>query len=95
MMARASAAAQVCYALAVTRAAGFLVLCSAVLVGILYSASKVPASTPGRVSPGAAAVLGAKTRSTTHRPPPPAGPRGTWLALVYGGNGQGEIEPCG
>ena len=22
-------------------------------------------------------------------------PRGTWLAIVYTSNGQGEIEPCG
>jgi hypothetical protein len=28
-------------------------------------------------------------------PEGPRPPRGTYLALVYGGNGQGEIEPCG
>ena len=29
------------------------------------------------------------------RSPLPQPPRGTWLSIVYGGNGQGEIEPCG
>jgi hypothetical protein len=25
----------------------------------------------------------------------PAGPRGAWLSIVYGSDGQGEVEPCG
>ncbi len=29
------------------------------------------------------------------RPSAPVGPRGTYVAIAYGGDGQGEVEPCG
>jgi hypothetical protein len=48
------------------------------------------------------AVFNQRIAEAIHQPrkhvavePGPRPPRGTWLALVYGGNGQGEIEPCG
>jgi hypothetical protein len=48
-----------------------------------------PSPTHGTAMPGTAP---APTQPVVIGPPPP---RGTWLSIVYGGNGQGEIEPCG
>ena len=48
----------------------------------------LPSPVPAAAAPvPAAAVVDSK--------PQPQPPRGTFLSIVYGGNGQGEIEPCG
>jgi hypothetical protein len=57
-------------------------------------------SAPERATPSAAAAPPAEDPS---KPPAWAAdlgpgervPRGKWLSIVYMGNGQGEIEPCG
>ena len=67
------------------------------LCGLLMAAARMP-------PPVASSSLAARTPPTQaflsprkHTPPPamPRPPRGTFLALVYAGNGQGEVEPCG
>ena len=58
-------------------------------------------SAPERTQPSAAAVPA--PAADPSKPPAWAadfgpgerGPRGKWLSIVYMGNGQGEIEPCG
>ncbi|HEX2572462.1 MAG TPA: hypothetical protein VH877_23145 [Polyangia bacterium] len=75
----------------------------------LGGCDKRPAATEG--APAPAGATPARTAPTAtpppatdpNQPPPWAadlgpgerGPRGKWLSIVYMGNGQGEIEPCG
>jgi len=71
-------------------------LLSAGLVSLLVFAAHMPpptasTTTPMRKMPEA--FLPARKRPPMPQRPRP--PRGTFLALVYGGNGQGEVEPCG
>ena len=40
-------------------------------------------------------LIGAAMDESPDEAPPFAGPRGTWIALAYMGNGQGEFESCG
>lgn len=77
---------------------------------VLGGCSKRPAATEGTPAPAVSVPVQA-TPSGAVPPPaedpskPPAwaadfgpgerGPRGKWLSIVYMGNGQGEIEPCG
>jgi hypothetical protein len=67
------------------------VLC-AVLIGSTYlPRSEAP---PSKKDADAAAIA----RSTALMDAQQQAPhrmRGTWLAITYGGNGLGEIEPCG
>jgi hypothetical protein len=71
-------------------------LLSAGLVSVLVAAARMPppsasTTTPLRKSPEAFLP----PRKHMPMPQRPRPPRGTFLALVYGGNGQGEVEPCG
>ena len=77
---------------------------AALLVFVLASAWHMPAARPSRsaaVAGSGARIAAASIPPLRRREPPPARPqgprppRGRWLALFYGGNGQGEIEPCG
>ena len=69
-----------------------------VLCGLLILSTRLPQSS-GKAAPptvqqprrGEAAMASIPGE----RPHVPPGPRGKWLAIAYGGNGQGEIEPCG
>ena len=69
-------------------------LMSAGLVGVLIAANHMPPPVPS-------SALATKTgeflppRKHAPMPPRPRPPRGTFVALVYAGNGQGEVEPCG
>jgi hypothetical protein len=54
-------------------------------------------------APNAKPLVGAPSEPGPHKTPPPKfpvvrgprPPRGKFLAIIYGGNGLGEIEPCG
>ncbi len=71
---------------------------AAILVALLAAAYRMPPAPPGAGTPPKVLTQPAMLSRPKPRPATPLGPRpprGTWLALVYGGNGQGEIEPCG
>jgi hypothetical protein len=70
---------------------GFLL--SAGLCGLLVFTAHMPAPTPSAPRNAPAAFL--PPRKHAPMPERPRPPRGTFLALVYAGNGQGEVEPCG
>jgi hypothetical protein len=62
----------------------------------------VPAGAEVQATPASTATPAAASSDEAKSPawaadlaPSDRGPRGKWLSIVYVGNGQGEIEPCG
>ncbi|MSP60878.1 MAG: hypothetical protein EXR72_11145 [Myxococcales bacterium] len=70
-----------------------------VLLGLVVAGCRSKAKAPRPAAPSQVAKPPPATATPTPvvlAPPiPDKRPRGTWLALVYTGNGQGEVEPCG
>ena len=72
-------------------------LIAAVLGALLIGSSYLPRSrpAPSKKADDVAHTVALAADSRIEIPHRMAGPRGTWLAITYGGNGLGEIEPCG
>lgn len=62
---------------------------------LLIAANHMPAPVASSTLPAGKASEFMPPRKHAPMPPRPRPPRGKFVALVYAGNGQGEVEPCG
>ena len=69
-------------------------LMSAGLVGLLIAANHMPPPAPSSTLRAKAPEF-LPPRKHAPMPPQPRPPRGKQISIVYAGNGQGEVEPCG